>query len=156
MPNIMANIYPKGLVTVFGANMGPNAAGLTALGIASADMISAALNNTFTDTEQPNSEGNTSGVVASNIRDDITLTFYPVPASPQVALGFQGIKLPPLGTVITLERTTPTGGLAAPANVPSGILGTYNYIGGGKMDFTNNGLMTMTLPLRRYNGAALA
>ena len=150
----MANIYPKGLVTVFGANMGPNAAGLTALGIASADMISAALNNTFSDTEQPNSEGNTSGVVASNIRDDITLTFYPVPA--QTEAGFKGVKLPPLGTVITLERTTPSGGLAAPANVPSGILGTYNYIGGGKMDFQQAGLMTMTLPLRRYNGAALS
>lgn len=154
MANIYPKIYPKGLVTVFGANMGPNTAGKTALGVTSVDMISVALNNNFTVTEQPNSEGNIAGVVGSNIRDDLTLTFYPLPTA-QTTAGFQGIKLPPLGTVITLEQTTPTGGLETEANVPSTVLGAYNYIGGGKMDFQQGGLMTMTLPLRQYNGVAL-
>ena len=146
--------YSKGIITVFGADMEGSAGNKTTLGITSFNMISAGMTNSFTVTEKENSEGNTVGAVASDVRDDMMLTFYPVPA--QTEAGFKGITLPPILTVITLSQMTPSGGLSVSGYIPTSVLGTYNYVGGGRMDFTQNGLMTMTLPLRRFNGAALA
>jgi hypothetical protein len=151
----MADTYTKGNVTVFGANAAANISGITTYA-----MISSNYTHNFTATELENSEGNTMGAVANDPRDDLILTFYPIPA--QTTAGFKAIDLPALLAVVTISQWTPPGGLGASGNIPAWIAGTYNYIGGGGMDLAANGLMTMTLPLRRFGtragvkGAALS
>lgn len=139
----MADVTVKGNVTVFGAN-----GDVAFTGVASADMVSMAFSDNFTATEQANSEGNVSGVVASDQRYDFSLTFYPIPSA-QSDAGFKAIDLPGILNTVAVTQKTAT---VASGNLPSQVVRNFHYAGGGRMDFTNNGLMTMTLPLRRWAG----
>lgn len=139
----MADVTSKANVTVFGAN-----GQVTFSGVASADMISMAFSDSFSTTEQQNSEGNVSGVVASDQRYDMALTFYPLPASASDA-NYKAIALPAvLSTVAVTQRTASD----ASGNVPTQMIRNYHYIGGGRMELQQSGLLTMTLPLRRWAG----
>lgn len=139
----MADVTTKGNVTVFGAN------GQVAFtGVASADMISMAFSDSFSSTEQQNSEGNVSGVVASDQRYDLSLTFYPLTAASSDAQ-YKAITLPAILSKVAVTQKTATD---VSGNVPSQIIRDYHYIGGGRLELQQGGLMTMTLPLRRWAG----
>lgn len=168
----MADLYTIPNVTIFGAN-----GGIQITGIANADMISMAFSDDHDIVEQHNGVNAVTGVVAHNQRGDLTLTFYPLPGAAattttsagvtvdQLPASFQAIALPdPLSTVYVF-RNTPTPSNSSPAWVPdavaagSGTAGqpkggtnyrTYHYVGGGSMTLQPNGLLTMTLPLRRW------
>lgn len=157
----MADLYTIANVTIYGAN-----GGIQIAGIADADMISIAFSDDWTLVEQHDGLNKVTGVVAHNSKNDLNLTFYPLPGAAatstttapktvdQVSTSFQAIKLPDPLAQVHLFRRSPT---ASPAQLPTSIAGgdytdarTYRYIGGGSMQFTANGLMTMTLPLRRW------
>jgi hypothetical protein len=144
----MADIYPLPNVTVFGAN------GTVALtGIASADMISIAFSDEATLVEQTNGINKVTGFVLHNQRDEISLTFYPIPVkagADYAASDYQAITLPdPLATV-TLTSGSPSSA-TSPDKLPTLVATkSFTYIGGGTMNLTANGLMTMTLPCRKW------
>lgn len=141
----MADIYQLPNVTVFGAN------GTVVLtGIASVDMISLAFSDEATLVEQANSVNKVTGFVLHNQRYDVNLTFYPIPASPYAAADYQAITLPdPLATV-TLTSGSPSSA-TSPDKLPTLVATkSFTYIGGGTMNLTANGLMTMTLPCRKW------
>ena len=139
----MANVVTKGNVTVYGAG-----GTVTFTGVASADMVSMAFADNFTLTEQENGDGNVCGAVASDQRYDMTLTFYPQPTA-QTEAAWKAIALPSILDTVTITRTA-TSVLATAGNIPSVMVTSFHYVGGGRMDLTASGLMTMTLPLRRY------
>lgn len=149
----MADVISSGKVTVYGANGKADITGVTTY-----NMISMAYTGNFTLTEKENSEGNVAGAVASDIREDLTLTFYPVNTA-QSDPTFKALALPAIMSVVTVTQSGPDSPYTTPSDasgsIPTSVLGTYNYIGGGRMEFTAAGLMTMTLPLRRWAGAAL-
>ena len=162
----MADLYLIPNVTIFGAN-----GGVQIVGVADADTISIAFSDDHTLVEQHNSRNVVTGVVAHNQRSDLTITFYPLPKSTAAAGGtsfvtpgqaqadFEAIALPAPLAVVNLIRRQPGETPSSPANLPTSVAGTttdgstyrvYRYIGGGSMQFSSNGLMTMTLPLRRW------
>lgn len=141
----MADVTTTGKVTVFGAAGNVAFTGV----IASADMVSMAFSDNFTVTEQENSEGNAIGAVAHDQRYDFVLTFYPVPVT-QDATGWKAIALPAVFATVAVARKSPLQNAAE--NVPTQLIRNFQYVGGGRMEFTQSGLMVMTLPLRRWAG----
>lgn len=170
----MDDLYSIPNVTIFGSN------GLVALaGIATADIISIAFTDDHTIVEQHNGVNAVTGAVAHNQKGDINLTFYPIPSDAVTeakfaaqsipvtidAADYAAIQVPEPLSEVYLIRKSPAETPSSPGQLPSSIAsgnstpgtavgGTdyrrYWYIGGGTMNFTANGLMTMTLPCRRW------
>lgn len=162
-----ADLNISGTVTIFGAN-----GGVQIVGVADADTVSLAFSDEHTIVEQHNSRNVVTGAVAHNQRSDVTLTFYPLPSAAATSIGstlltveqteaaFRAIEMPtPLATVYVVRRTSTTGPDQLPTSVAGGDAATYrkfSYVGGGTQNYTSTGLMTMTLPLRRWAAFAPA
>jgi hypothetical protein len=141
----MADNYAIATVTVFGA--GATTASIS--GIASTDMIGIELTDNVTVTEQLSGVGEVSGAVASDARDDVTLTFYPIPVhtGAPTAAQYKAITLPDVLATVVVERAS--GGVAS-RNIPTRTIGTFRYMGNGSMDFTADGMLRMSLPCKKY------
>jgi hypothetical protein len=116
-------------------------------------MISLAFSDEATLVEQANSVNKVTGFVLHNQRYDVNLTFYPIPVKAEAdyaANDYQAITLPdPLATV-TVTRRTPSPATGADQLPTIVATQSFTYIGGGTINITANGLMTMTLPCRKW------
>lgn len=139
--------YSAGTVTVFGAS-----GSVAVTGAATSDTISIAFGDEADIVEQRNYRGNVVGLVAHNQRDEVSLSFYPIPSNVTEA-GYKAIDLPaPLSSVTVTRNAIPgtSYSLASPDRVVGATTRKYTYMSGGRIELSSNGLMVMTLPCRRH------
>lgn len=146
----MSDLYSAGNVTVTGANGVVTCTGFFNGG----DIRDLGLSDNFAVLEQRSGLGNTVGVVALDQRDDLNLTFYPLPSS-YTAAGYKAIDLPDPFSVVQISSGTTTSFNQAGVVVDR-IAKKYLYVGGGSIAQTSEGLAVMTLPLRKYAEIAVA
>lgn len=98
--------------------------------------------------ESKDANGEVDGLIGYNDSETLTLTILPkagTSSNNTLAKAAAAIELPTKLAVITLSNFS--------ASVYNG---TWNYIGGGKINKSNTGLISMTLPLKRFGGAGFA
>lgn len=146
----LADLTAVGLVTVVGAN-----GKVTYTGITSSDLIDATLTDTNTLIEQRNGLGNPVALAMIDQRDEMNISFYPLPTATNPAdTDYRALTLPALGSTVTITA------LAAASGSPAGVMvnrigvittgNKYTYTGGGTITQTSEGLIRFNLPCRRY------
>jgi hypothetical protein len=109
---------------------------------------SADYDQNFEQVEAKDANGETNGIVAFNDKETLTINILPTAGSGAdntLAKANLAPELPAKMAVVTLSNFA----VAA-------FNGTWNYAGGGKINKTNTGLVSMVLPLQRHGGAAFA
>jgi len=139
----MATQYLAGRAVVFTVE---GSIAYTGVAVSQNSIQSASLSDEFDLIEVRNQRGQTMTQMAINMRQRMTIEMIPTAAigTNTQAAAAQSVELPDPLTRVTLD------GFELPE-----FNGFWNYLGGGSIGLSNQGTVTMTLPLGRPDGTAL-
>jgi len=139
----MATQYLAGRAVVFTVE---GTMAYTGVAVSQNSIQSASLSDEFDLLEVRNQRGQTITQMAINIRHRITIEMIPtaVAGTNTQAAAALAVELPEPLTLVTLA------GFELPE-----FNGNWNYLGGGSIGLSNQGTISMTLPLGRPDGTAL-
>ena len=107
-------------------------------------MTDAQMTDNFDSGELQNGNSDTVGVAANNRRSEATFTIIPYDSSGAVATARTKIVLP--GKLATITIT----GFGTTPNQIAPLIGKWTYIGGGSIQLSRGGFVSMTLPCKRW------
>jgi hypothetical protein len=136
-----------GKAAVYGVTGTLAFAGAVVMSTAENKMLGADITDTFDIPELKDGVGNIIGLAAVNRRHEATFDIVPsdTDGSPTLADAKTAIKLPDPLAIVTIAGFGNTL-----------IDGTWNYIGGGKITFSPDGYIKMSLPCRRVGDTPAA
>jgi hypothetical protein len=142
----MAARYLAGRAVVFTASGTVAYSGVATVATSQNEVQNVSLTDEFDLIEVRNRAGQTVTQAAINVRQRLTVEITPhaITSDNTQAAAATAIELPTPLSQVTLASFE-----AAEFN------GTWNYLGGGALGISNAGVVTLTLPLGRPDGAAL-